>query len=88
MKPEIDIETFLTRQQTATALTDLGYTITDKTLATKASRGDGPPYHLFGRKPLYRWGDALGWAQRRTTRAVHNTAEGRAALLKHAEESQ
>ena len=35
-----------------------------KTLATKASRGGGPPYRLFGRKPLYRWGDGLDWASR------------------------
>jgi hypothetical protein len=29
----------------------------------RATRGGGPRYRLFGRKPLYRWGDALEWAR-------------------------
>jgi hypothetical protein len=53
----------LTREQVAAALTAAGYRIKEKTLATKASRGGGPTYQLFNRRALYRWGDALAWAQ-------------------------
>jgi hypothetical protein len=60
-----DPNTLLRRAATAAALTEAGYQVADKTLATKASRGGGPPYVLFGRVPLYRWGDALSWARAR-----------------------
>ena len=42
-----------------------GFPVKPKTLATKASRGGGPPYQLFGPRILYRWGDALKGAQAR-----------------------
>ena len=57
------LDTLLRRSPTAQALTALGYPCSDKTLATKATRGGGPPYRLFGRVPLYRWGDAIAWAE-------------------------
>ena len=60
-----DDDTLLTRDMAATALTDAGYPVKAKTLATKASRGGGPPYRLFGVRPLYRWADTLAWAQER-----------------------
>jgi hypothetical protein len=53
----------LTRERTAAALTAFGYRIKEKTLATKASRGGGPIYQVFNRRALYRWADALAWAQ-------------------------
>lgn len=56
-------DALLTRDQTAKALTKAGYPVAPATLATKATRGGGPPYRVFGRRALYRWGDALGWAQ-------------------------
>ncbi len=56
-------DALLPRAPTATALTAAGFPVSHATLATKATRGGGPPYKLFGRKPLYRWGDALAWAQ-------------------------
>jgi hypothetical protein len=55
----------LPRIQAAHALTAVGYPVAPSTLATKATRGEGPPYQRFGRKPLYRWGDLLAWAQSR-----------------------
>ncbi len=58
-------DTLLRRTQTAAALCAAGYPVSDKTLATKATRGGGPPFQLFGRIPLYRWGDVLAWAQAR-----------------------
>jgi hypothetical protein len=60
-------DALLSRAQTADALTAHGYPVARTTLATKATRGEGPPYQRFGRKPLYRWGDALAWARGRMT---------------------
>jgi hypothetical protein len=44
-----------------------------------ATRGGGPPYRLFGRKPLYRWADALERAKSRLSRPVRTTSELTAA---------
>jgi len=46
------------------------------TLATMATRGGGPPFHKFGAHVLYRWGDALAWAQSRLSAPRRNTSEG------------
>lgn len=53
----------LTREAVAAALTAAGYPISPRTLATKATRGGGPPYSVFSGRALYRWGDTLEWAQ-------------------------
>jgi hypothetical protein len=71
-----DPETQLTRERTAAALTAAGYPVKAKTLATKATRGGGPPYRLFGPRALYRWGDVLAWAQARLTEPRTNTSAG------------
>jgi hypothetical protein len=71
----IDPEALLTRDQTADALTAAGYPTKPKTLATKATRGGGPPYHLFGPRALYRWRTSLEWAQARLSAPRHNTSE-------------
>jgi hypothetical protein len=68
-------DALLTRDHTAAALTASGFPVKAKTLATKATRGGGPPYQLFGTKPLYRWGDALGWARARLSKPVTSTSE-------------
>ncbi len=68
-------DALLTRERTAEALTMVGYPVATKTLATKATRGGGPPYSLFSGRALYRWGDALDWARRLTTPARHSTSE-------------
>jgi hypothetical protein len=65
----------LTRERTARALTDAGYPVSAKTLATKATRGGGPPYSLFSGRSLYRWGDALDWARSLTTPPRQSTSE-------------
>ena len=44
----------LTRRQTAEALTEAGFPVSDKTLATLATRGGGPLYRKFGPRVLYR----------------------------------
>jgi len=70
-----DPNALLTRDATATALTAAGFPISGATLATRATRGGGPPYQLFGRRPLYRWGDCIAWARSRLSAPVANTSE-------------
>jgi hypothetical protein len=68
-------DALLTRRQTAEALTEAGFPVKAKTLATKATRGGGPPFSKFGLRALYRWDDALSWARRRLTAPYRNTSE-------------
>lgn len=68
-------ETLLTRSQTGAALRAAGYPVADKTLATKATRGGGPPFRRFGSKPLYQWREALAWAQSRLSAPISSTSE-------------
>jgi hypothetical protein len=70
-----DPDALLTRDHTAAALTEAGFPTAPATLATKATRGGGPPYRLFGLKPLYRWGDTIAWAQARLSAPRCNTSE-------------
>ncbi len=65
----------LRRDAVAAALTAVGLPVKSKTLATMATRGGGPPYQLFGRWPLYRWGDALAWAEARLSAPRRSTSE-------------
>jgi hypothetical protein len=71
-------DALLTRDATAAALTAAGFPVKSKTLATKATRGGGPPFRRFGAKPLYRWGDALNWAESRLSPPMRSTAEAEA----------
>ena len=75
MNTPCDEDRILTRTETASALTAAGYPIQPSTLATKATRGGGPPYRLFGVRPLYRWGDALAWAQGRLSAPRRSTSQ-------------
>ena len=75
MVPE-DPDALLTRLKTADALTEVGFPIKEATLATKATRGGGPPYRRFGSRALYRWGDALLWAKGRLSSPRWSTSEG------------
>jgi hypothetical protein len=74
MIPE-NLDTLLSRALTAAALTEAGYPISKATLASKATRGGGPPYRLFGRRPLYRWCDVLAWARNRCTEPPRRVSE-------------
>ena len=78
-------DTMLTRDAVAAALKAAGFPVSAATLATKATRGGGPPYRLFGRRPLYRWGDALDWARSRLSAPVANTSEAHLAKERDAE---
>lgn len=78
MKVQFNADDNLTRQQTSAALTAAGYPTAVSTLACLATRGGGPIFRKFGRKPLYRWADSLEWAQKRLSKAVRSTSELRA----------
>ena len=65
----------LTRTQTAAALTAAGFPTAPATLATKACRGGGPLYRTYSGRALYRWADALAWAESRTSAPRHSTSE-------------
>src|SRR5262249_36410921 len=58
----IPADTKLTRRQAAKAFTASGVPLSKKTLSTKAWRGGGPPYHLFGKIAIYTWGTLEAWA--------------------------
>ena len=81
MNDTLKEDALLRRRELAEALTRVGFPIRGATLATMASRGGGPPYRLFGRVPLYRWTDALTWAQARTTPAETTTSGHRSAAM-------
>ncbi len=68
-------DALLTRDRIAAALTDAGFPVTASTLATKATRGGGPPFRRFGTRPLYRWSDAFAWAQSRLSKPIRTTSE-------------
>jgi hypothetical protein len=69
------LDALLTRDATAAALTEAGYPVKAKTLATKATRGGGPPFQKFATRPLYTWGLALTWAKSRLGPVVTSTSE-------------
>jgi hypothetical protein len=75
-----DPNTLLRRRPCATALTEAGFQTSAATLATKATRGGGPPFRRFGRVPLYRWGDALEWANSLMSAPMRSTSEADASL--------
>lgn len=70
-----DPDTLLTRVDCAAALTAAGFPTSPKTLATKASRGGGPPFRRWGAKPLYSWGTSLSWARARLGPPMRSTSE-------------
>jgi hypothetical protein len=69
------LNTLLTRNQLAAALTEVGYVTSPATLSTKATRGGGPPFSKWGPRAMYRWGDALAWAEGRLSAPRHSTSE-------------
>jgi hypothetical protein len=75
----IDPDMLLTRKAAAAALTKAGFPTTEKTLATKASRGGGPPYRKFGPRAIYQWGETLAWAWARLGGPIGSTSETDAA---------
>jgi len=79
-----DREDLLTRDETAVALTAAGYPIRSATLGSMVTRGNGPPCRRFGTRSLYRWGDAIDWAEGRMAqphRRQPNEASASAAAM-------
>jgi hypothetical protein len=74
MTPD-DPDVLLRRKATAEALSKAGYPTSAATLATMAVRGGGPIHRCYGRIPLYRWGDALAWAEGRMSPPRSTTSE-------------
>ena len=74
---DLSPDALMTRSQLSEKLLLIGIRHAPATLATKAVRGGGPPYRVFGSKPMYRWGDALLWATSRLSALCANTAEAR-----------
>lgn len=70
-----NLDSLLTRKAVAGALTEAGYPVAAATLATKATRGGGPTYRVFSGRALYRWADALAWAQSQMTAPRCSTSE-------------
>jgi hypothetical protein len=70
-----DLDQLLTREQAAAALTRAGFPTKAKTLATKATRGGGPPYRLYSARALYRLGDILHWANSRLSEPANTTSQ-------------
>jgi hypothetical protein len=70
-----DPDRLLRRVEAAAALNAAGFPISPKTLATMVSRGRGPPYQVFGRIPLYRFGDLMRWAAARLTAPRTSSSE-------------
>lgn len=58
----LDSEALISRQQATEALNALGFRIAGNTLAHYAVRGKGPPFLMFGRRCVYRYGDLISWA--------------------------
>ena len=74
---QLNPDTLLPRDQAAAALTDAGFPTQPATLATKATRGGGPPFQKYGSRVLYRWGSTLDWAQSRLSPPINSTSEAR-----------
>jgi hypothetical protein len=71
----LDPETKLGRIEAAAELTREDFKTAPTTLSTLASRGGGPVFQKFGKRVVYRWADLLAWAEKRTSKPVHSTAE-------------
>jgi hypothetical protein len=71
----IDPDALLTRRDAAEALTARGFRVSERTLATKVTRGGGPPYRRFGPRVIYTWSDLLAWAEGRLSAPRRSTAE-------------
>jgi hypothetical protein len=75
LNSDLPFEAKLTRAQLADALTDVGFPTSQKTLATKASRGGGPPFQKWGARVIYTWGPSLKWAMDLLSEPISSTSE-------------
>jgi hypothetical protein len=73
----IDPETLLGRAQVGAALRARGIRVSPTTLATKATRGGGPPFRIFGKQAVYRWADVVAWVLETMGEPARTTSERR-----------
>jgi hypothetical protein len=78
---DLPLDAWLEREPTAQAMTEIGYRTAPATLATKASRGLGPPYRKYGGRALYRWRDVLAWIDQQSEPGIPTAAERADALM-------
>lgn len=64
-----------TRRGAAEFLQAHGYPVAAGTLATKATRGGGPPFEKFGNIVLYEEEALLAWAESRLSAPRRSTSE-------------
>jgi len=76
----VDPKTFLTRFQVAEALEACGIPLSYDTLATKATRGGGPPFRIFGKSAVYQWADVVAWVIETMGEPARTTSEHRARM--------
>jgi hypothetical protein len=74
----VDPKTFLTRFQVSEALEACGIPLSYDTLATKATRGGGPPFRIFGKSAIYQWCDVVAWVLETMGEPARTTSEHRA----------
>jgi hypothetical protein len=67
----------LSRRLTAETLSIVGYPTTQSTLNTLATTGDGPLFDRYGGYAIYEWGDAISWAQSKSSGKRRSSSEGR-----------
>jgi hypothetical protein len=65
----------LTRAQAGAVLRAHGYPVSDKSLASLACRGGGPPFHKFGRRPLYYRNNLFRWAHEKLGGCQNSTSQ-------------
>ena len=75
----LNLDTRLRRREAAKALTEAGFPTAEATLASKATRGGGPPFEKYGPFAIYTWATTLAWARSRSSKPVTCTAELEAA---------
>jgi hypothetical protein len=76
----IDPRAFFTRYQLPGTLEACGVPMSYDTLATKATRGGGPPFRIFGKSAVYQWADVVAWVLETMGEPARTTSEHRARM--------
>lgn len=66
---------YLTRQESASYLSQRGLPVSKNTLQKFATTGGGPEYAIFGNRALYTPESLDQWAQARLTKSRKSTSE-------------
>lgn len=75
METDTQPKPYLRRQEAADYLHQRYGLYTRDTLAKLAVSGDGPPYRLLGRFPVYTRAELDTWAEGRLSRPMRSTAD-------------